>query len=74
MSLSSKEKIIKAINFEDAADFSEIPFTFMLFVALRKSCNDEIEFIEKQLKLGLDPVAYIGERPFFEINDQIFYS
>jgi hypothetical protein len=69
MYLSAKEKIIKAINCEDTADFSEIPFTFMLFSSLRKRCNDEIEFIEKQLKLGLDPVAYIGERPFFEIND-----
>lgn len=69
MSLTSKEKIIKAINCEDIGDFKEIPLTFMNFAALRNTCNNEIEFIEKQLELGLDTVAYIGERPFFEIND-----
>ena len=60
---------MKAINYEDNDDVKNIPFSFMLFDVLRKRCNDDYEFLEKQFTLGLDPVAYLGLRPAWEFNE-----
>jgi hypothetical protein len=41
-----------------------IPCCFMIFSALRERCKDQIEFIERQLEMGLDVRVELPELPF----------
>lgn len=57
-SMSSKERILAAINFQET-DY--IPCSFMIFTALRSQCRDEYDFVERQLELGLDAMVNLPE-------------
>lgn len=58
--MSSKERMLAAITLQDV-DY--IPCSFMIFSALRSRSRNQQEFIEGQLKLGLDTVVNIPEFP-----------
>lgn len=45
------------------------PCSFMLFNALKSSCDDYIQFIEHQLEMGLDTFVEIPPRPPVVVND-----
>lgn len=57
-SLSSKERMLTVLNFQEP-DY--VPCCFMIFRALRDKCKDEMEFIERQLELGLDARVNLPE-------------
>lgn len=56
--ISSRERILSVLNFQEP-DY--IPCCFMIFAALRNRCQDQYEFIERQLKLGLDARVNLTE-------------
>ena len=58
---SSRERMIAAFENHES-DY--IPCSFMIFTALEKKCKDQLEFIEKQLELGLDVKVELPELPF----------
>ena len=55
--LSSRERMLAAIRYE-APDY--VPCSFMLFGALRARCADELEFVQKQIEMGLDAFVELG--------------
>ena len=58
---SSRERMIAAFENRES-DY--VPCSFMIFTALEKKCKDQLEFIEKQLELGLDVKVELPELPF----------
>jgi hypothetical protein len=57
----SRERMLRTIGYKET-DY--IPLSFMIFSFLKERCSDEIEFLEKQLELGLDVVVQLPELPF----------
>lgn len=57
---SSRERLLSAINCESKG---VVPCCFMIFSALKSKCNDEFEFAERQLSLGLDTRISVPELP-----------
>lgn len=57
---SSKEHLLAALNCKAG---SKIPCCFMIFTALKEQCNDEFEFVDRQLELGLDARIHLPELP-----------
>jgi len=58
--LSSRERMLINLN-KKQADY--IPCSFMIFTALKNRCKNQFEFIEKQIKLGLDAKVELPELP-----------
>ena len=58
---NSRERMLAALE-NRRTDY--IPCSFMIFSALRGGCKDQFEFIEEQLKLGLDTKVELPELPF----------
>ncbi len=60
---SSRERMLEAIACREP-DY--VPCCFMIFSALQSQCRDELEFVERQLALGLDATVSLfagWERP-----------
>lgn len=38
----------------DCREPDHVPLSFMIYTALRKQCNDDFEFVDRQLEMGLD--------------------
>jgi hypothetical protein len=55
--MNSKERMLASINCEKA-DYT--PCSFMIFFNLRRTCKDEVEFVERQLAMGLDAFTHVG--------------
>jgi len=55
--MTSRERMLEALSCREP-DYA--PCSFMIFAALRGQCRDEIEFVEKQLALGMDPTIKIS--------------
>ena len=58
--MSSKERMLTAIECREP-DY--VPCCFMIFNALRETCRDQFEFVEKQLEMGLDAFVELPVRP-----------
>jgi hypothetical protein len=65
-SISIREKILAAINLEPS---DQVPCSFMLFKGLLSESSSYLDFIRKQLELGLEPYAMIPPRPPVLVND-----
>jgi len=59
--MTSKERLLITIE-NKKPDY--VPCCFMIFTALAKKCKHQFEFIERQLKLGLDVKVELPELPF----------
>ena len=77
MKLSSRERLLKTFRCQKA-DY--IPCSFMLFNALRSRYDNDYEFFDKQIELGLDTIVYLplierkkGETTAFETMITIPY-
>ena len=49
--ISSRERMLEAIACREA---DHVPCCFMIFSALRSQCSEPLEFVRRQLELGLD--------------------
>lgn len=58
--MSSRERMLAAI---DNREPDHVPCCFMIFNALRQKCRDQLEFVEKQVELGLDTTVGLPVRP-----------
>ena len=58
---TSREKMLAVL---ENKQIDYIPCSFMIFSALEEKCKDQFEFVEKQLKLGLDAKVELPELPF----------
>jgi len=58
---TSREKMLTALENRKSG---YIPCCFMIFSVLAEKCKDQFEFIERQLKLGLDAKVELPELPF----------
>lgn len=65
-SLSSRENMLAALNHEQS---SYTPCSFMLYKGLLENSSDYIDFLQKQIDLGLDAYAMIPPRNPKVIND-----
>jgi hypothetical protein len=64
--LSSRNRLLAALSCQAS---SPVPCAFMLFGALKSRCSSYLEFVQKQLALGLDAVVELPERPPQVVND-----
>ncbi|MEW6357642.1 MAG: uroporphyrinogen decarboxylase family protein [Planctomycetota bacterium] len=53
--MSSRERMLAAI---EGRKPDHTPCSFMIFNGLRQTCKDQLEFVEKQVKMGLD--TFVG--------------
>ena len=65
-SLSSRENLLAALNYEQV---NYTPCSFMLYKGLLANSHNYIDFLQKQINLGLEPYAMIPPRPPKVIND-----
>jgi hypothetical protein len=65
-SLTSRQRMLAAI---DLKDVDHVPCCFMLFKGLLSSSRSYIEFIERQIELGLDTFVQIPARPPKLVSD-----
>jgi uroporphyrinogen-III decarboxylase len=63
---SSRERLMAAIN-RQQPDYT--PCAFMMYNALRYSCRNYAEFIERQVEIGLDTVVDLPPREPLLVND-----
>jgi len=64
--MSSRQKLLAALNCQQT---ETIPCSFMLFNGLKAGSKDYLEFIQRQLELGLDAYVQIPPRPPVVKND-----
>jgi len=55
--MNSRERFLSAIE-NEPIDY--IPCSFMLFYNLYNTCKSELEYITRELELGLDPHVHVG--------------
>jgi uroporphyrinogen-III decarboxylase len=65
-SMTSRERMLAALNRQEP---DHVPCSFMLFNALKSSCRDYAEFIERQVRLGLDAFVQLPPRPPVVVDD-----
>lgn len=58
-SMSSRERMLAAIANEEP---DRVPCCFMIFKALRAQCKDQLDFVERQVELGLDTTVGLPVR------------
>ncbi len=58
--LTSRERMLATL---ESRESDYVPCSFMIFTALRERCKDPLEFIDRQLELGLDAKAELPEFP-----------
>jgi len=56
--MTSRERMLGAMDYEE---IDYIPCSFMIFSNLYEKCGSEREYIEEQLKLGLDAFVHVGQ-------------
>jgi hypothetical protein len=66
MCMTSRQRMLGAINH---LEVDHIPCSFMLFNGLKSTCADYLEFVQKQIELGLDAYVQVPPRPPIVIND-----
>ena len=54
--MSSRDRLLNTLNLKKS-DY--VPCSYMLFDSLRRNSKNDLEFAEKQLEMGLDPVFTI---------------
>ena len=64
--LSSREKMLTALNNEQT---NYIPCSFMLYKGLLENSDNYIDFLQKQISLGLDAYVMIPPRSSIVVND-----
>lgn len=64
--MSSRQRMLAALSGEKTED---IPCSFMLFNGLKTESRDYLDFIQRQLDLGLDAYVQIPPRPLVVKND-----
>jgi len=64
--LSSREKMLAAFNHEQT---NNTPCSFMLYKGLLENSDNYIDFLQKQINLGLDAYAMIPPRNPVVVND-----
>ena len=64
--MSIRHKLLSALNCENDGP---IPCSFMLFNGLKSECSNYLEFIQRQIDLGLHPYVQIPPRPPIVVND-----
>ncbi|MBN1402323.1 MAG: hypothetical protein JXA74_15895 [Anaerolineae bacterium] len=64
--MSSRERMLTALN-RDQPDVP--PCCFMLFNALKPECRDYVEYVERQVAMGLDTYVEVSSRPPVLVND-----
>jgi Uroporphyrinogen decarboxylase (URO-D) len=64
--MTSRQRMLAALNGQEP---DHLPCSFMLYNGLKSTCRDYLEFIQKQLDLGLDPYVQIPPRPPVVAND-----
>jgi uroporphyrinogen-III decarboxylase len=55
--MTSKERMLAVLEYED---IDYIPCSFMLFENLYNRCKNDHEFVEEQLKYGVDATVHVG--------------
>jgi uroporphyrinogen-III decarboxylase len=55
--MTSRERMLATIEYRDA-DY--VPCSFMLFYNLYNHCRSDVEYVEKQMELGLDACVHVG--------------
>ena len=53
--MTSRERMLAALSNEQP---DQVPCSFTIFAALRNQCKDQLEFVERQVEMGLD--AFVG--------------
>jgi hypothetical protein len=66
MCMTSRQRMLGAINH---LEVDHSPCSFMLFNGLKSTCADYLEFVQKQIELGLDAYVQVPPRPPIVIND-----
>ena len=64
--MSSRQRMLMAID-RDEPDYS--PCSFMMFNGLKSNSQDYLDFLHKQLDMGLDTFVEIPPRPPVVVND-----
>ncbi len=64
--MSSRQRLLTALN-DQVPD--HVPCSFMLFNGLKAGCRDYLEFVQRQLDMGLDAYVQIPPRPPVVRND-----
>jgi uroporphyrinogen-III decarboxylase len=64
--MTSRQRMLAALN-RGEPDYA--PCSFMLFNGLKDQCSSYLEFLERQLELGLDVYVQIPPRPPVVVND-----
>jgi len=64
--MSSRNRMLAALNCRES-DYP--PCSFMLFNGLKSVCSDYLEFIERQIEMGLDAYVELPPRPPIVVND-----
>ena len=57
---TSRERMMNALS---NANTDYVPFDFMLWTSLEETCQDRVEFIERQLELGVDAHVELPNLP-----------
>ena len=60
MGISSRDRMLTALRCKVP---DRIPCCFMIFSALRERCRDQMEFVERQIEMGLDARVELPELP-----------
>ena len=55
--MNSRERMLAALEGKEG---DHIPCSFMLFYNLYDYCKTELEYITKEVELGLDPYIHVG--------------
>ena len=66
MAMSSRERLISALTHQNP---DHTPCAFMLYGALHKSSRDYLDFIDRQIEMGLDVFVELPPRAPITIND-----
>jgi hypothetical protein len=64
-SQSSRQRMLAALNGQPG----RVPCSFMLYNGLKSTCHSYLEFLQKQLDLGLDTCVELPLRPPVVVND-----
>ena len=64
--MSSRQRMLAALN---CKNLDTVPCSFMLFNGLKAESSDYLDFIQRQIDLGLDAYVQIPPRPPVVVND-----
>jgi len=66
MAMSSRERLISALTYQNP---DHTPCAFMLYGGLHKSSRDYLDFIDRQIAMGLDTFVELPPRDPVTVND-----